>query len=977
MTTREIGDITLRKIRDYVWEIPQEGGMNTPARVLASESLLEEIAEDKTLEQLQNSTHLPGITNPAICMPDGHQGYGFPVGGVGAVDAETGCISPGAVGYDINCLPGSTDVRLSFGRRRPLEHLRDRFEDEQATVATGEGLTSSDIQLFTESGEQSVYEIETAGGATVEATADHRFQTPDGLVEVSTLQPGDQILTCPFRGIDDTGCDGEFAGDGVDNSGSRPVALITADDFTGAQSSLRQLQDRGLIPLHSTDTAANRLLKLLGYHAAEGTQGDDEVRFHGRREALQQIREDLQELGFDSSPVHERSNRDAVGSNPADECVVTVESKPFCDLFAELTASGSPHRGEHPRVPPYLEWLADWQRALFYSAYFGAAMTPPQAGTVAGVAAPDITLTGREKTAPQRRAFLEQAADFLADLSVDATAIESRSDNASDRATTEQRLQIHADPETLVTFFETIGYRYAPTKRRTAMAAICYLNRQSSAPDRMAAVPGDAKARADGGHTAVGDSSTAGGVATRTSQAGDGPVAGHQASQTHRDQTAVEPFEAFCERIQVSADLSVPVRVTQIEPAGEKPVFDIGVSHEAHTFLADGFVVSNCGVRMMRTNLTYDDVRGNEEELVDELFEAIPTGLGGGGVVQPGIDAVEGALERGVEWAVENGFGVEDDLRHCEDEGRRTDAQPEFITQKSKDRGKNQMGSLGSGNHFLEVQRVTDIFDETVADPFGLESDQIVVLIHCGSRGLGHQTCTDYLRRIEEEHSELLERLPDKELAAAPAGSRLADEYYGAMCAAINFAWVNRQLIMHQTRQVFEQVFDRAWQDMDMDLLYDVAHNIAKKETHEIDGDQRELYVHRKGATRAFPAGRAEIPAAYRDVGQPVIIPGSMGAGSYILRGGAESMDATFGSTAHGAGRLMSRTQAKREYWGGDVQDDLRDAQKVYVKAESGATIAEEAPGVYKDIDEVVRVSDALGIGDKVARTFPVCNIKG
>jgi tRNA-splicing ligase RtcB len=222
-----------------------------------------------------------------------------------------------------------------------------------------------------------------------------------------------------------------------------------------------------------------------------------------------------------------------------------------------------------------------------------------------------------------------------------------------------------------------------------------------------------------------------------------------------------------------------------------------------------------------------------------------------------------------------------------------------------------------------------------------------------------------------------LNQLPDKELAAAPAGSQLAEDYYGAMCAAINFAWVNRQLIMHQTRQVFEQVFDRSWEDMGMDLLYDVAHNIAKKETHTVDGEEMELYVHRKGATRAFPAGRPEVPAAYRDVGQPIIIPGSMGAGSYVLRGGENSLSETFGSTAHGAGRLMSRTQAKNEYWGEDVQDDLREQEHIYVKAQSGATVAEEAPGVYKDVDEVVRVSDALGIGDRVARTFPVCNIKG
>mgnify|MGYP003857219225 FL=1 len=400
----------------------------------------------------------------------------------------------------------------------------------------------------------------------------------------------------------------------------------------------------------------------------------------------------------------------------------------------------------------------------------------------------------------------------------------------------------------------------------------------------------------------------------------------------------------------------------------------------------------NCGVRMVKTNLAYEDIEGREEELVDALFANVPTGLGGGGIFQGTKADVEGILEDGVEWALENDFAVPADLAHCEDEGKRPEADAARVSQKAKDRGKNQVGSLGSGNHFLEVQRVTDIYREDVAAEFGLEPDQIVVLIHCGSRGLGHQVCTDYLREIEQAHQGLLDRLPDRELAAAPAGSQLAEDYYGAMCAAINFAWVNRQLITHRTRQVFEKVFDREWEAMEMDLLYDVAHNIGKKEVHElgvdadgkavpeeeaVDHEERELFVHRKGATRAFPAGRPELPPAYRDVGQPIIIPGSMGAGSYVLRGGERSLSETFGSTAHGAGRLMSRTQAKQEFWGEDVKDDLREHEHVYVKAESGATVAEEAPGVYKDVDEVVRVSDALGIGDRVARTYPVCNIKG
>jgi tRNA-splicing ligase RtcB len=398
----------------------------------------------------------------------------------------------------------------------------------------------------------------------------------------------------------------------------------------------------------------------------------------------------------------------------------------------------------------------------------------------------------------------------------------------------------------------------------------------------------------------------------------------------------------------------------------------------------------NCGVRMVRTNLTYDDVQGREEELVDALFDAVPCGLGGGGVHDGTHTDLEKALERGVDWCVEEGYATREDRLHCEDEGMRPDADPDAVSKKARDRGASQMGSLGSGNHFLEVQRVTDVYDTDTAEAFGLQEDQVVVLIHCGSRGLGHQVCSDYLRRIEQEHPDFLDSLPEKDLAAAPAGSDLADEYYGAMCAAINFAWVNRQLITHAVRETFADVFDTSWEALEMDLLYDVAHNIAKRESHKVtrtedgyslDGDgervDRDLYVHRKGATRAFPAGHPEVPTAYREVGQPVIIPGSMGAGSYILKGGEQSMRRSFGSTAHGAGRLMSRTQAKNEYWGGDVQDGLREDNQIYVKAASGATIAEEAPGVYKDVDEVVGVSDALGIGDLVVRTFPVCNVKG
>jgi tRNA-splicing ligase RtcB len=269
-----------------------------------------------------------------------------------------------------------------------------------------------------------------------------------------------------------------------------------------------------------------------------------------------------------------------------------------------------------------------------------------------------------------------------------------------------------------------------------------------------------------------------------------------------------------------------------------------------------------------------------------------------------------------------------------------------------------------------------EIFDEDIAKEFGLFKDQIVVMIHCGSRGYGHQICTDYLRLIEKEFRDLLQSLPDRQLACAPVHSKLAQDYYAAMNCAINFAWCNRQLIMHKARECFEKVFRASWRELGMHLLYDVAHNIGKRETHRINGKEIEVYVHRKGATRAFPAGRPEVPEAFRRVGQPIIIPGSMGTGGYILVGTEVAMRETFGSTAHGAGRVMSRTKATKQYRADNLVAELRE-RGIYVRGQSRATIAEEAPGAYKDLDEVVKVSHEAGIGRKVAKLAPVCNIKG
>lgn len=378
----------------------------------------------------------------------------------------------------------------------------------------------------------------------------------------------------------------------------------------------------------------------------------------------------------------------------------------------------------------------------------------------------------------------------------------------------------------------------------------------------------------------------------------------------------------------------------------------------------------NCGVRVLKTDLKYEDVRGKEEQIANILYSKIPCGLGSGGYINVDEEDLEEILERGMEWMLENNHAREDDLERCEENGR-LEADASKVPEDAKKRGVKQVGSLGSGNHFLEVQRVSDIYNEDTAEAYGLEEDQVVVMIHSGSRGLGHQTCTAYLRKFEQEYPDIVESIPDKELIYAPLGDELAQDYKNAMNAAANFAWANRQALTQGVRECFDTLLDA-----EVELVYDVCHNIAKEEVHSVNGEEKELLVHRKGATRAMPAGREEVPDVYSEVGQPVLIPGSMGTSSYILSGGARSLELSFGSTAHGAGRLKSRTQARDDYSGKHVQNDLKH-EGIYVKARSGSTVAEEAPGAYKDIDEVIQVSDELGIGNKVARMRPVVNIKG
>ncbi len=381
----------------------------------------------------------------------------------------------------------------------------------------------------------------------------------------------------------------------------------------------------------------------------------------------------------------------------------------------------------------------------------------------------------------------------------------------------------------------------------------------------------------------------------------------------------------------------------------------------------------NCGVRLLGSSLNRGEVHAKIRELVNQLFRDIPSGAGRGGNIRISYPDLDELLRDGAAWMVRHGYGRGEDLTHCEENGAIEGADVAAVSDRAKKRGLPQVGTLGSGNHFLEVQYVEQVFDPGRAGPLGLFAGQVVVLIHSGSRGLGHQVCTDYLREMGPAMQRHGIDLPDRQLACVPVKSSEGQAYLGAMCAAANFAWANRQGITHFTRQAFKWIFGE--QD-ELRVIYDVCHNIAKLEHHQVEGREREVMVHRKGATRAFPPGHPDIPEVYRHVGQPVLIPGSMGTASYVLVGAEGAMRESFGTTCHGAGRVMSRTAAKKSHFAQGAKQRLEDLG-IIVRAETHDGITEEIPEAYKDVDAVIDVVHNAGLARRVARLKPMGVIKG
>ncbi len=408
------------------------------------------------------------------------------------------------------------------------------------------------------------------------------------------------------------------------------------------------------------------------------------------------------------------------------------------------------------------------------------------------------------------------------------------------------------------------------------------------------------------------------------------------------------------------------------------PIGGVAAFRKEKGVIAPGFVGYdiNCGVRLIRSDITASEVKNRLENIVNCLYSNIPSGVGSTGRIVLKMNRIDEVLSDGANYALKQGFGWNSDAERTEESGCMKTANPDAVGSRAKERGLDQLGTLGSGNHFLEIQQVIEIYDRKAADVFGLFENQVTIMVHTGSRGLGYQVCNDYLISFGKAVNKYGISLPDRQLACAPISSKEGEEYFGAMSAAANFAWANRQIITHWIRECFEKVLMIPSERLGLYVVYDVAHNIAKHEKHQVEGKDEYVYVHRKGATRAFPQGHQSVCQAYRNIGQPVIIPGTMGTNSYVLVGTKKTMEETWGSTCHGAGRTMSRTQAIKTSKKRKIVQELLE-RGIIAKAKSFGGLAEEIPEAYKDVDEVVRVVEETGLSRKVAKMKPLAVIKG
>ncbi len=937
----------LRKISKYEFELPKSGKMLVPGRIFISKKLLKDV-EEEAINQIANVAQLKGIIGSSFGMADIHSGYGFSIGGVAAFDLEKGIISPGGVGYDINCLTGDSKILTEFGQSiqiKEFESANTEIEINnqkllhcflqtklQTLNLKSKQQENKSINFLMKKTSSEVHEIELTSGIKIKATKEHPFLTKKGMKELSFLNQNEELAVNMFKGVE------------ASKEISERTGIIT---------------------------------KLLGYMFGDGclykTNNKYRGTAYGSKQDLEEIKNDLERIKINSTIIsrnrdHKIKTKYGLVEFNTTNHELHIYSQEF---LKELESLGMPLGNKTRTKVNVPKWIMNSNKIikrLFLAGFFGAELSSPKASSKTCFFCPTVDQNKIGKLRQNMRDFLIDLALLLEEFSITNTKISEFDDfeNRYREKTKRFRLFVKGE-EDILKLWQTIGFEYNEKRRNLANIASMYILLKKQENAKRQQIAKKVKEYKKKGFT------------VKEIQKIFSKDINSRFIERHYYENAGQrinldfiSFNDFLEKKleELKKHGSIFDKIKSIKKIpGEQEVFDFNIK-DNHNFIANNFIVSNCGVRVLATDITIQQLAKKTKEILHDLNRAIPSGVGRGHKEKLSKQELDEILKLGAEWAVKNKMGTEQDLEHCEENGKIKNANPTDVSQRAKARGLPQSGTLGAGNHFIEIQKIEQIFDEKIAETFGLKKDNIVIMIHCGSRGLGHQVASDYIKAMEQEYG--FANLPDRELINAPINSDLGKKYISAMNCAVNFAFCNRQIIMHYTRQVLKRHFPKSKNH----LVYDVAHNIAKFEEHQVNGKTQILCVHRKGATRSFGPGRKEIPEIYRQTGQPVIIPGSMGTSSYILVGTTKAEELSWGSTAHGAGRVMSRSQAFKTIKPEQVKQEL-DKKGILLESHSIAGIVTEAPQVYKDIDEVIKVSSEVGLAKPVARLIPLGVIKG
>ncbi|MFH7880728.1 MAG: RtcB family protein, partial [Candidatus Aenigmatarchaeota archaeon] len=909
------------------------------------------------------------------------------IGGVAALDYYEGGISPGGVGYDINCLSKDAKILSKYGYYKEIREFENEIGEERIKCMNFEEKREEDteiIRFIKIKPKNKVFKLRTFGGYEIIATEDHPFYTPYGMVPLKYIKEGDIVAMYTFKGVKYEEPTDEII---IDEE-----KIKSLDIPCNKEKVIFELKKRNLLPLRMNSKKLPILIKVLAYNMGDGTlfftknSNKGYAWFYGKKEDLELIRKDIQELGFKPSKVYSRKRKHRIRNKHSFVNFETVEygfkvsSNSFVTLLYALGAPLGEKTTKEFSVPDWLLKSPLWYKRLFLACFFDAEMSKPKVMKNHNYTfyMPYVSINKSTKLIENGRKFITQIALLLREFGIRCKIREAEEYNNKKSGKTKRiKLLIYSDTENLLRLYELIGFEYSLEKKRLAAAAILYLRLKNIIVNLRANVERQAIVLYNNGFT--------------LSQINE-VLVNEFVNERFIERSVYEGrktkprisfnfprFEEFVEKITKglgNSGMVWDIVLSKEEIDFDDFVYDFTVAHNDHNFIANNFVVSNCGVRLLRTNLTLDEVKPKLKDLLEEIFRNVPSGVGEEGKIKLSISQLDEVLRNGAKWAVENGYGFEKDLEYLEENGCMKTANPEKVSIEAKKRGAPQLGTLGAGNHFLEIQAVNRIFLPEIAKIFGIEKEnQICVMIHTGSRGLGHQVCTDYLRIIEHKFRDEIRKLPDRELAYTPAGTKEQEDYFAAMSAAANYAWANRQMITHWVRESFVKVMKMKLEEIGLEIIYDVAHNICKIEEHEIDGVKKKVFVHRKGATRCFPKGRMELPAKYRNIGQPVLVAASMATPSYVLIG-TEKAAETFYSTAHGSGRVESRAKALREVRGEEVLREL--SQKgILAKAASMKVLSEERPQAYKLSTEVVDVLEKSGISKKVVELRPIAVMKG